>query len=288
MRKWWMAHGWAAGRLTSPLLIWAVVTLTLAFAGPFGTYSSFSFLSRIVFWGVPLFVLTIVALEIRRLMCRRLGITDFGRVVAGSAVAVAAVSVPVCQGMYVLFGMRGRVPFAAEVAVFFFLATIGVGALIKSISDGAPPEPMAEIVTEQAEPVAPRLVLRLPEDRRGKLVSVSVRNHYVDVVTELGKSELLLRLGDAIAETDPEPGAQVHRSHWVAWHAVETYQREGQKQFLHLKGGAVIPVSRTYRDLVEERFSGTQMAEDDRHSTASAPDDSSGEKARSELTSPPV
>ena len=65
-------------------------------------------------------------------------------------------------------------------------------------------------------------------------------------------ASLLLRFSDAIAEVEEE-GAQVHRSHWVAWAAVEAVERDGIKLFLRLKSGARVPVSKNNREKLEAR-----------------------------------
>ena len=94
---------------------------------------------------------------------------------------------------------------------------------------------------------------RIDPHLRGKLLAISVQDHYVDVYTSAGKARVLLRLSDAIAEADPVEGTQVHRSHWVAWQAVEAVEREGLKMFLRLTDGLRVPVSKNHRDKVEER-----------------------------------
>lgn len=103
----------------------------------------------------------------------------------------------------------------------------------------------------------PRLLDRLAPEQRGRLYWISVRDHYVDVGTSQGVSSLLLRLSDAMVETAGEEGGQVHRSHWVAWGAVTSAERQRGKMVLILSDGARIPVSKTYRAEVEARGIGT-------------------------------
>jgi DNA-binding LytR/AlgR family response regulator len=88
----------------------------------------------------------------------------------------------------------------------------------------------------------------------GDIWAITVRDHYVDVQTSLGKASMLLRFADAVAEAEPTLGTQVHRSHWVAWQGVGSVCREGGKVMLHLKNGSQIPVSRNHRDKVDTRF----------------------------------
>ncbi|MBD3765842.1 MAG: LytTR family transcriptional regulator, partial [Rhodobacterales bacterium] len=97
----------------------------------------------------------------------------------------------------------------------------------------------------------PRLLLRLPEDRRGTLIRMAVRDHYVDVVTDRGQASVLMRFRDALAEVDGVDGLQVHRSHWVALAGVEGAQKSGDRVHVLTRDGERVPVSRAYRaDLV--------------------------------------
>ena len=84
------------------------------------------------------------------------------------------------------------------------------------------------------------LLARLPHGTRGKLLHLAVADHPVDVTTDRGHALVLIRLSDAIAETAPTPGLQVHRSHWVALDAVRGTRQVG-KPVLHLQNGTVSP-----------------------------------------------
>jgi hypothetical protein len=91
----------------------------------------------------------------------------------------------------------------------------------------------------------PNLLGRLPLEKRGVLICLSVQDHYVDVVTSKGREMLLLRLSDAIRETG-DAGLQVHRSHWVARDQVRAARRQGDGAVLTMANGLEIPVSRSY------------------------------------------
>ena len=101
----------------------------------------------------------------------------------------------------------------------------------------------APAVTEP-ERQAPRLLARLPVERRGTLLALSVEDHYVRVRTDRGEEMILMRLTDAIAETDPVPGLRVHRSHWVAISAAAAARRQGDRAIVTLTDGTEVPVSR--------------------------------------------
>ena len=90
----------------------------------------------------------------------------------------------------------------------------------------------------------PPLLDRLPPGKRGALVALSVEDHYTRVRTTKGEELLLLRLSDAIRETAPVDGLQVHRSHWVASDHVAGARRDGDRTLLILRDGKEVPVSR--------------------------------------------
>ena len=98
----------------------------------------------------------------------------------------------------------------------------------------------------------PALLDRLPLDKRGALVSLSVEDHYVRVRTTRGEAMVLMRLGDAIREAAPVAGLRVHRSHWVAREAVRAVRREGDRAVLQMTAGGDIPASRSHIPALRE------------------------------------
>ena len=63
---------------------------------------------------------------------------------------------------------------------------------------------------------------------------------------------ILMRFSDAMKETAPVNGLQVHRSHWVAREHVVTAKRAGDRATLTLTNGAEVPVSRSYLPAVRD------------------------------------
>jgi DNA-binding LytR/AlgR family response regulator len=61
---------------------------------------------------------------------------------------------------------------------------------------------------------------RIPAKLGTELLYIEVEDHYLRVHTPLGSDLLLFRLADAVAGLEPALGRQVHRSYWVARHAV--------------------------------------------------------------------
>ena len=71
-----------------------------------------------------------------------------------------------------------------------------------------------------------------------------MEDHYVRAHTALGSDLVLMRLRDAVAELGDIDGLQVHRSWWVARHAVSDVRRDGRNVRLLLDTGLEAPVSR--------------------------------------------
>lgn len=75
------------------------------------------------------------------------------------------------------------------------------------------------------------------------VISLVAQDHYVEVTTTLGSGLILSRLSDAIAELAQCPGAQLHRSHWVARAHVRALLRGGGKPMVRLSDGRELAVS---------------------------------------------
>ena len=124
---------------------------------------------------------------------------------------------------------------------------MGIAIIIAGIFQIAyTPDPQAQ------PPHPPTLLERLPLEKRGPLVAISVEDHYVRVRTTKGEEMLLMRLADAIREAGAHAGFQVHRSHWVARGQVVSVTRKGDGAVLSMSHGADIPVSRANMPKIKE------------------------------------
>lgn len=110
-------------------------------------------------------------------------------------------------------------------------------------------EPSADLKDSQktlaAESAAPALLQRAkPSLRQANLLAITAEDHYVRLITDAGEDMILMRLADAIQETDPLVGLQVHRSWWVAKTAVTKVNRQGTRAAVTLSNGTKVPISR--------------------------------------------
>jgi hypothetical protein len=97
---------------------------------------------------------------------------------------------------------------------------------------------------------------RLPREIGRDLISISMQDHYVHATTTRGSTMILIRFSDAVKELADYPGAQIHRSHWIAAGHARRLLRDGKRAMVELKDGRLLPVSRPYlrdaRGLLDE------------------------------------
>ncbi|WP_377186125.1 LytTR family DNA-binding domain-containing protein [Ruegeria meonggei] len=109
-----------------------------------------------------------------------------------------------------------------------------------------------EMLEQEPEPSLPRLAKRLPDTFSGQVYRLTVRDHFVDVVTSQGVFTIRSRFTDAIDEMEPITGHCTHRSHWVTDDAIAGVEKTDGKTFLRLKNDDLVPVSRKYKPMLEQ------------------------------------
>ena len=92
---------------------------------------------------------------------------------------------------------------------------------------------------------------KIPRKLGLDVIAISAEDHYVQVHTTLGKTLVLYRFSDAIAEMPGDLGFQVHRSHWVRKSAITDFQKRGSGQVLIINGTLEIPVSKRFIEVVK-------------------------------------
>lgn len=287
-------------RSPKPYVIWFILSVIIGFAGPFGTYNTIFLPKRLLLWALLISAAILIGVSNRAFVFGALNMRGFwdGTILVAGLNAVSLP--PVIAVIRDFVHVRMELPSYNELASFAFLVTLGVGAYRRIATTGASPaidphpdpsacaDPNGAVLPVQKPETLARIQLRLPEAIRGDLIAISVRDHYVDVVTEKGSVGLLMRLSDAVEETEPTDGARVHRSHWVAWDAVEGVEKSAERLQLRMRNGGLVPVSKTYRALVEARGIGMARAELPPQRMATAALVIKSERAGSSHHSPPV
>lgn len=244
-----------------------LVTVLLAVSGPFGTFQSFNLGQRFGYWAITVLAcyLTGQGAASYFLELLREQITQrWPRVIVAGLLA----SLPVTIVVLVINGVAYQHMDVAEslmIWLYVMIITLAVVVMLVTLSDvtrpdpavagAAGPAPVAGEVSAAAPAAttpAPAILERVPLPQRGKLIALIVEDHYVDIVTDKGKTLVLMRLADAIREAAPVPGLQIHRSHWVALDAVAKTQRSEGKVMLELTNSMRLPVSRGYLPAAKE------------------------------------
>lgn len=212
----------------------------LALVGPFDTDEAMHMLPRFAYWGVIV------------VLCYSTGY--FGNIFADRWVGKAApllrriaIAAPltasgvlaivyVMNGLTINYWASGR-----ELAVIAgnVLVISSIITTLFYIAETNRAKPAATPNT-----TAPALLDRLPFEKRGPLVALTVQDHYVNIRTTNGSELVLMRLADAIREVGDTKGLQVHRSHWIAVDQVTAASRKGDGAVLSMTQGDDIPVSR--------------------------------------------
>ena len=247
------------------LVIWAIFSVTVSIAGPFGTFDGMSWPIRLGYWsgliGLSIPVHYAIRIQVEQHRAR----LSFwaGSLLMG--LLFAAIFTPMVWLITKPLADRDMV----TLVPFWVMALVNLlsSAIVRSVHGlwhhdalesakvtgvatpvghpKPPPQPTGQ------DPGVPRLLQRLDADKRGTVQHLSVRDHYVVVQTDLGQSTLLMRFADALGELDGIEGLRVHRSHWVAKTAIAGLERSAGKLHLRLHDGKLVPVSRSYRDEVD-------------------------------------
>ncbi|AMY70770.1 AlgR/AgrA/LytR family transcriptional regulator [Frigidibacter mobilis] len=195
------------------LVTWLVLSILTTLAGPFGSYAAFSLAVRAIYWPVLIGLGVLLGSAVRVLVETRMSTRGLWPGTLLIAVVNAVLFTPLLYTITQWLGEPGsRLPTAAEMAFFVFASSLGVGAMRNVMAapatDTAPPSARVSPCPPHAAEVLPRLVHRLPEERRAPLLRLSVRDHYVVIHTALGTDTLLMRFADAMAETARSTGCR--------------------------------------------------------------------------------
>jgi DNA-binding LytR/AlgR family response regulator len=164
--------------------------------------------------------------------------------VVGAGMILLDMQRPGPASLLMNFGLVAMVSMAITAITY----AIALGQKGKAALLPEAPSPISAAIPSTTQPILEqrfrdRLPLHLAS---AKLLALQSEDHYLRVHTDLGDTLILMRLTDAIAELAEVPGAQTHRSWWVARDAVMKSARGDSKAVLTLKGEIEAPVSRNY------------------------------------------
>lgn len=227
------------------------IGVLLALLGPFGSFEA-PIANRLVYWlglGVGGYVIFRPTLTAATAVADRLDLPEPAAWIAGFLLAAMPMT------LVVWAVAPGRPPGLPDLSslleVYTNVAVVGAGVTLvfwffsrrerdaRRSAPGQLPLPLAG-----DDGPSPRFLGRLPPHLGHELIALEMEDHYVRAHTPVGSTLILMRMRDAVAELAGLDGEQVHRSWWVARHAVEQAASDGRNVRLRLKGGLEAPVAR--------------------------------------------
>lgn len=231
------------------LLIVASVGAVLGRIGPFDTFSELPTAARFAYWiglTLLLWLQTAMALHLMRDVADRWSWSM--RTIAAALLGALPTAFEVAWAESLLRVSRdlGLVDVAM---IYGDVVLIAVAlALPLELIDGhrLVDRPRRDASLETKPGTIDDLISLLPPERRGVLLALEAEDHYLRVHTDRGNALIHNRFSDALSRVATVDGLRVHRSWWVARSAIERVARDGDRLALHMRGGLVVPVSRTY------------------------------------------
>ena len=241
----------------------ALVTgLGAAVVGPFGSYESMYTGPRFIFWisatSLGWAQMLLISYATRGFIGSRPILFEV-RFLARWLTDGAAEFPPLWQGYLNVYAITLIFSMVQWLVVERWSLFPGRDLFAAGPTGGAEPPPDARAATASSvgdaapadDPAALRL-RRMPDGVDGEILCLQMEDHYLCVHTATGRGLVLQRLADAVEELAQADGMQVHRSWWVARHAVSGHETVKRQKFLLLSNGLRVPVSRSYLAAVRE------------------------------------
>jgi hypothetical protein len=229
----------------APLAVWCISSMSVSLAGPFGTFAVLSYGARLSYWGIIIGLSIVIGAFVRAISYTRFPANQPVEQDMLSVFLMTLIFSPLLYGITKLYLPDNQVIHSNVALLIFYVAAISTAVFVlRRLIPGV--ERVTYLMASDAKPL-PRLLRRLPEDFVGPILRLSVRDHFVDVVTPKQTYTIRMRFGDAIEEMQGVAGYCTHRSHWVVADVIQEVLHCGAKTQVRLVNGDMVPVSRKYR-----------------------------------------
>lgn len=121
-------------------------------------------------------------------------------------------------------------------------------------SEKRPPDSQKIVAAEATLDRPTTLLSAIDPPLNGQITWMEAQEHYVRITTNDEVRMVLCRFSDIVRELPDDAGMQTHRSHWVAYPAIAEAIKEGQNMKIVLTSGDSVPVSRSFRSIVETKL----------------------------------
>ena len=225
------------------------VILLFAWLGPFGTGARLTSLELLLYWCLVIglnWALGWFVFPVGSLLMGQVGGPRWIGVLFGALVA----ALPGSGLVFLLEAWLARPLRLASDLVYVYASVTVVHVVIGYLAGELVGRQTGRAALESSEqaPAGSAFLARLSPKLGGNLLHLKMQDHYVEAVTDEGSELVLMRFGDALKEVAAIDGARVHRSHWVATHAVQRVRRERGRTIVALCNGEEVPVSRSFKE----------------------------------------
>jgi len=242
-------------------LISVSAVLILAFFGPFGTFEDLLFPVRLLFWVTAVYGCGVIFWTMFFLVDRYRLFSSFPELIR-HVIIVFITSLPGAVLIYYNNLVFRKVAFPFEKLPWLWFTVFSIGMILtsiyffshfgKSISKNEKHKQEVAKIQIKTDKNILQFLDRLPKEIGKELVSLSMHDHYIDVVTKQGNAMVHLKFSKAMKELKKYPGVQIHRSHWVSVDAIKSAKIVGRAKLVRLFDGRTLPVSEKYTDEIEK------------------------------------
>ena len=256
MRENRLSQGWRRR-----LAIDGSLVILLTLTGPFGTFVDLPAPLRLAYWTIAVGGCSLLMHVVIGAVLGTRWLADWPdlpRIALG--LMLAAFPGAALIGLLERMMRNNNAVFDHYLWFWFCVAAIGLPVAVVQFTTFGSREPESPVGSGTDAPDI-RFLHRLPRELGRQIISLSMQDHYVRVTTDRGSVMILIRFSDAVRELAGHPGAQVHRSHWVAAGQAKQILHEKNRTMIELVDGRRLPVSRPYLRDAKKLVSGNHDAE---------------------------
>ncbi len=231
-------------RIRVYIAVLAVIIVSLL--GPFSTYDRFPLLERGLYWGLLIGGAILPGHLIRKTVRRIVSGTELKRdIVAVVCLGLTLGPAIWAANLYLLgFELASWMFFVEHVVIVWLICAVPVLVRQYYRNKLVPSVPEDIVAERPSQAIVPTSLARHMEPAlQGNIQRVSADGHQLIIFTEKGETRVRMRFADALEHLAGSEGAQVHRSHWLSFDAIESVAQDGRRYNAILGGGAKVPVS---------------------------------------------
>lgn len=233
---------------------WLIVVVASVITGPFGTFAYLDLPGRTAYWTVVHLVSWALNIAVFQLI-NHSRVMQHNSLLPRSIVCALICSLPIALFLTVLnqyiWPGIGGIP--AFLVLWMYAGLFGLLISCLSIWINGSSEIRPPTNDDAASEVKTMFFGKIPPHLGKDLISITPRDHYLEITTQLGSDLILMRFSDALNELQTIAGAQIHRSHWVADTAVAGFKKIKGRAFVVLKNGQKLPISNKFLSVPVQR-----------------------------------